>query len=251
MKPSLNTIESLAKSRLTGKVRLTNNVKLIKGMKANHDSIAGGVDYLQKGLKLSTAAGGLLDAKGEFYDTPRAGLGDDEYRAKLQTLSAGLTTSMQSRPAIGNYLFSLYAVTWLKPGGVNLPDGAKGAALNRAPLGRMIYVECDGVAPNIQLPESLVSATFSGDAYSTATPPNVKLTDNSPLMPGNIFPAVWGGLEYLRTERAIKGGAGVAIRVSPGKGIYTRLQTNEIVSPEGVSPKNTMPVHQSIEVVNG
>lgn len=251
MKPEIISPEALAKSRLTAKVRLPNNINLIKGLRANHDSMVSGIAYLQTGAKLSTATGVLLDAKGEFYDLKRNGMGDDEYRQQMQTLSSGLTSSQQSRPTLGRYIASAYGVKWLKPGGINAPSGALGAVFNRAPLDRMIYVQCGRDAPNISLPESLVSATYAADVYSTATRPNVKMTDNAPMMPGNIFASVWGGLEYVRTQRAIRVSAGITIRVKAGKSILTREQTNEIISEDAVSPKNTLATYKALGVSNG
>lgn len=251
MKPVIKTPEELAKERFTSKVRLPNNISLVKGLKANHDAMTGALSYLQTGIKLSTATGVMLDAKGEFYDLPRGDMGDDEYRNTMQSLSSGMTSSQQSRPSIGKYIASVYGIKWLKAGGVNNPAGALGAVLNRAPLDRMIYVQCGRDAPNITLPDSLVSATFSGDIYSTATRPNVRLTDNAPMMPGNIFASVWGGLEYVRTQRAIRVSAGITIRVKSGKSVLTRQLTNEIISQDAVSPKNTMATHKTIEVING
>ncbi|MGK0743589.1 hypothetical protein ACSFCX_03805 [Yokenella regensburgei] len=251
MKPVFLTPEALATARFTAKVRLPNNINLIKGLRANHESMVSAISYLQTGIKLSTASGVMLDAKGEFYDLPRAGMDDNEYRQRMQTLSSGLTSSQQSRPTLGKYLVSAYGIQWLKAGGVSLPSGALGAVFNRAPLGRMIYVQCGRDAPNISMPESLVSATFAGDVYSTATRPNVKLTDNAPMLPGNIFPAVWAGLEYIRTERAIRVSAGVTVRVKSGFSVLTRQQTNEIISQDAISPKNTLATHKKVEVSNG
>ncbi|WFZ22195.1 hypothetical protein NFK58_12845 [Citrobacter portucalensis] len=251
MKPIIKKPEILAKERFTGKVRLPNNISLVKGLKASHESITSALDYLQTGIKLSTATGVMLDAKGEFYDLPRAGMGDDEYRSAMQTMSSGLTSSQQSRPSIGRYIVSVYGIRWLKAGGINSPAGALGAVLNRAPLDRMIYVQCGRDAPDLKLPDSVVSATFSGDIYSTATRPNVKLTDNAPMMPGNTFASVWGGLEYVRTQRAIRVSSGITIRVKSGKSVLTRQQTNEIISQDGVSPKNTLTTRKAIEVTNG
>lgn len=251
MKPEIKTPETLAKARFTAKVRLPNNINLIKGLCANHDAMTSGLAYLQTGQKLSTATGVLLDAKGEFYGLPRDGMGDDEYRTQMQVLSAGLTSSQQSRPRLGKYIAGAYGITWLKPGGVNSPSGALGAVFNRAPLDRMIYVQCGRDAPNIGLPESLVSATFAGDVYSTATPPNVTLTDNAPMLPGNTFRAVWAGLEYVRTQRAIRVSPGITVRVASGKSVLTRQQTNEIISEEAIAPKNTLATRKKLEVTNG
>ncbi len=75
--------------------------------------------------------------------------------------------------------------------------------------------------------------------YSTATPPNVTLTDNAPMLPGNTFPAVWAGLEYVRTQRAIRVSPGITVRVASGKSVLTRQQTNEIISEEAIAPKKT------------
>lgn len=251
MKPEIKAPEVLAKERFTGKVRLPNNISLVKGLKANHDAMTSALSYLQTGIKLSTATGVMLDAKGEFYDLPRSGMGDNEYRIAMQSVSSGMRSSQQSRPAIGRYIVSVYGINWLSAGGIASPAGALGAVLNRAPLDRMIYVQCGRDAPNIKLPDSLVSATFSGDCYSTATRPNVKLTDNAPMMPGNIFASVWGGLEYVRTQRAIRVKAGITIRVKAGESILTRQVTNEIISRDAISPKNTLATHKTIEVTNG
>ncbi|HEY3591912.1 MAG TPA: hypothetical protein VGL07_17865 [Buttiauxella sp.] len=251
MKPYIISLEALARARLTSKVRLSNNINLLTGLRANHDSLVGALNYLQTGMKLSTSTGVMLDAWGERYDLPRAGMGDDEYRSRMQTLSSGLTASQQSRPTLGKYIANVYGVKWLKTGGVTAHAGAEGAVFNRAPLGRMIYVQCGAMAPDIGLPESLVSGTYAGDIYSTATRPNHKLTDNAPMMPGNIFVSVWGGLEYVKTERVIRVKAGVTIRVSAGKSILTRQRTDEVVSAEALAPKNTLATRKPIEVTNG
>ena len=251
MKPVLKKPESIATERLTAKVRLPNNISLVKGLKANHDDIARALNYLNTGIKLSTATGVMLDAKGEFYDLPRAGMGDDEYRSKMQGISSGLEYSQQSRPAIGKYIVSIHGTKWLTAGDISSPFGALGAAMNRAPIDRMIYVQCGREAPDIALPESLVSATFSGDVYSTATTPNVTLTDNAPMMPGNVFAAVWGGLEYVRTQRAIRVRAGITIRVSAGKSVLTRQLTNETISQDAIAPKNTLATHKPMRITDG
>ncbi|TNV22490.1 hypothetical protein FH968_00030 [Buttiauxella sp. B2] len=251
MKPFIISPDALAKARFTSKVRLTNNIKLITGLRANHDSMVAALDYLETGSKLSTSTGVMLDAWGERYDLPRAGMGDDEYRQKMQALSSGLTSSQQSRPALGKYIASVYGVRWLPLGGVVSPAGALGGVFNRAPLDRMIYVQCGRDAPNIGLPESMVSATFAGDIYSTATRPNSKMTDNAPMMPGNVFASMWGGLEYVKTNRAIRVSAGVTIRVSAGKSVLTRQHTNEVISLDAISPNNTLATYKPIEVTNG
>lgn len=251
MKPYIITPEELARARFTSKVRLANNINLLTGLKANHDAMVAALDYLETGSKLSTATGVMLDAWGERYDLPRAGMGDDEYRLKMQTFSSGLKSSQQSRPALGGYIKNVYGVDWLANSGVTSPVGAVGAVFNRAPLDRMIYVQCGDMAPNVGLPESMVSATFAGDVYSTATPPNITLTDNAPMMPGNVFAAVWGGLDYIKTERAIRVSAGVTIRVSADKSILTRQRTDEVVSLEALAPKNTLATRKAIEVTNG
>lgn len=251
MKPFIISPEELAKSRFTSKVRLKNNIKLLTGLRANHDSMVAGLDYLETGSKLSTSTGVMLDAWGEKYDLPRAGMGDDEYRQKMQSLSYGLKSSQQSRPALGGYIKSVYGVSWMTRGGTISPAGAVGAVFNRAPFDRMIYTQCGGMAPNIGLPESMVSATFAGDIYSTATRPNRTLTDNAPMLPGNIFAAVWGGLEYIKTDRAIRVSAGVTIRASAGKTVLTRQRTDAVVSLEALAPKNTLATRKAIEVTNG
>lgn len=251
MKPIFVSPENLAKARFTAKVKLKNNISLVSGLKANHDAEVSAINYMQKGHKLSTSTGMLLDAWGEKYGIPRGDLDDDDYRAKMQESAGGVSISQQSRPAIGAYISQAYGVNWLVIGLVGVASGAVGAAFNRVPLGRMVYVQCGGSAPNIQLTETLVSATFSGNAYSAATPPNSTLTDNAAMMPGNIFASVWGGLDYIRTQRAIRVSSGITVRVKSGLSVLTRQVTNEIISQDAIAPKNTLATHRAIEVING
>lgn len=250
MKPSIVKPADLAKQRFTSKVRKQRNIDLLTGLRANSATFQATIDYLESGFRVSTSRGVMLDAWGEKVGLPRGDMNDEEYLSRLQEEMASAITSPQSRPSIGTYLAQKYGVAWVggETGGVN---GAIGAIFNRAPLGRMIYAECNKMAPNISLPESLVSATFAADIYSAATPPNVTMTDNAPMMPGNVFRSVWGGLAYVHTQRAIRVKAGVTIRVKDGFSVLTRQTTNEVISQEPVAPKNTLATVKKAEVVNG
>ncbi|MNJ75207.1 hypothetical protein D3C77_722610 [compost metagenome] len=68
------------------------------------------------------------------------------------------------------------------------------------------------------------------------------------MMPGNVFAAVWGGLNYIRTARAIRVKSGMTIRVKSGFSVLTREVTNEVISTDPVAPFNTLPTARNIEV---
>lgn len=251
MKPIIIKPADLARQRFTSKVRLQSNIDLLTGLRANSSAFADAINYLESGFRVSTSHGVMLDAWGEKVGLPRGDMNDEEYLTRLQEEMASAITSPQSRPSIGTYLTQKYGTAWARSdeaGGIN---GAIGALFNRAPLGRMIYAECNKMAPNIVLPESLVSATFAADVYSVATPPNATMTDNAPMMPGNCFRSVWGGLAYVHTQRAIRVKAGVTIRVKAGFSVLTRQTTNEVISQEPVAPKNTLATVKKAEVING
>lgn len=250
MKPEITSPEELARNRFTSKVRKRRNVDLITGLSAAHDAEVAALGHLQTGIKLSTATGKLLDAWGERYSTPRDNMNDDQYRIAMQIQGSAYQVALQSRPAIGAYIERIWDVTWVQPSRITVITGAVGAILNRAPLGRMIYAQYGDAAPLITLPEKLASATFSGTVYSAATPPNTTLVDTPAMMPGNVFASVWGGLNYIRTQRAIRVRAGITIRVKAGRSVLTRAITNEIISTDPVAPFNTLPVAQQIEVTN-
>lgn len=250
MKPVIVSPDTLARERFTSKVRKQRNVDLITGLSAVHDPQVAALGYMSTGIRLSTATGVMLDAWGERYATPRGVMNDDQYRRVMQISASGYRVALQSRPAIGAYVAKVWGVHWIQPGKVTLITGAVGAVMNRAPLGRMIYTQCGGASPLIELPEKLVSATFAGTAYSAATPPNATLVCNAAMMPGNIFASVWGGLNYVRTQRAIRVKSGITIRVKSGYSVLTRAVTNETVSTDAVTPFNTLPTVRNIEVTN-
>lgn len=250
MKPFIVQPDVLAKRRFTSKVRKKRNIDLVSGLSALHDSEVAAMAYIQTGNKLSTATGRMLDAWGEKYDVSRSGMNDEQYRQVMQMVGSGARVALQSRPAIGSYIVKVFDVTWIPPGQITVITGAVGAVMNRAPLERMIYVQCGGAAPLLALPEEMVSATFSGITYSTATPPNATLTDAAAMLPGNVFASVWGGLRYIRTQRAIRVSPGITIRVKSGLSVLTREVTNEIMSADPVAPYNTLPTARGIEVTN-
>lgn len=250
MKPVIDSPEDIAKSRFTSKVRKTRNIDLITGLSAVHDAEVEALEYMQTGIKLSTSTGVMLDAWGERYSTPRNHMNDEQYKIVMQIQGSAYQVALQSRPAIGAYIERMWGVTWVNPSKITVITGAVGAIMNRAPLGRLIYAQYGGAAPLIILPEKLASATLSATAYSAATPPNATLTDTPAMMPGNVFASVWGGLRYIRTQRAIRVSAGVTVRVKAGMSVLTRAITNEIISTDPVEPFNTLPVVQQIEVTN-
>lgn len=251
MKPYIITPEEIAKRRFTTDVRRKRNIDVVTGLSAMHGDEVSAINYINTGNKLTTATGRMLDAWGERYSIDRQGMSDDQYRNAMLVQGSGKSVSLQSRPAVGAYIMKVYGITWLLTDGITVISGAVGATLNRAPLGRVIYAQFGGMAPLLAFPESLVSATFSGIAYSAAVPANATLTDNAAMFPGNVFQAVWGGLNYVRIQRAIRVSPGITIRVKSGTSVLTRETTNEIVSQSAISPFNTLPTAQIIEVTNG
>ena len=134
---------------------------------------------------------------------------------------------------------------------VGLSTGAVGAAFNRVPL-RAVFVQCGAMAPDIILPETLVAATFAGDIYSAATPPNVKLTHHAPMFPGNAFPAVWGGIKYEKTQKTVMATANKGIRATSTKSILTRIEgTKTVNGNELLEPFNTLVTVKKMKVKNG
>ncbi|CNH53563.1 hypothetical protein [Yersinia pekkanenii] len=250
MKPIITPIEELARKRFTSKVRKIRNIKLMGGIRANTSAIKSAIDYLETGFSISDASGTLLDACGELLGTKRDNASDEEYRDRLRSFSV-ITSSQQSRPTLGAYLHATYNLNFLPIDRVSLISGAIGAVFNRAPLGRMIFSSLGSMAPNMQINEAMASATLSVDVYSAATPPNATMVDNAAMMPGNIFPAVWGGIEYERTQRAIRVSDGATIRVKTGFSVLTRTLGNSQASGEPMSPKNTLLTVKHMVISNG
>lgn len=250
MKPIITPIEELARKRFTSKVRKIRNIQLVAGVRANTPALKNAIDYLETGFSISDASGTLLDACGELLGTKRDNASDEEYRDRLRSFSV-ITSSQQSRPTIGAYLRATYDLNFLPVDRVSLISGAIGAVFNRAPLGRMIFSSLGDMAPNMQISESIASATLSVDVYSAATPPNATMTDNAAMMPGNIFPAVWGGIEYERTQRVIKAGSGLTIRIKAGLSVLTRTLGNSQVSGKAIAPKNTLLTVKKMVISNG
>lgn len=250
MKPVITPTEELARKRFTSKVRKNRNIRLISGVRANTPAMKDAIDYLETGFSISDASGTLLDACGELLGTKRNNASDEEYRDILRSFSV-ITSSQQSRPTLGAYLRETYDLNFLPIDRVSLVSGAVGAVFNRAPLGRMIFSSLGSMAQNMQISAAMASATLSVDVYSAATPPNATMTDNAAMMPGNIFPAVWGGIEYERTQRVIKAGSGLTIRVKTGLSILTRTLGNSQVSGESMAPKNTLLTVKHMVITNG
>ncbi len=222
MEPDIKSPDDLARQRFTSKVRKKRNIDMVAGLKSSNKDIQQAISYVKKGFSLADSTGVLLDAWGEQYDIKRDGRGDSTYRSVLQQEQAGLMTSAQSRLSIGAFVRQVYNLTWLSLNKVGLSTGAVGAAFNRVPL-RMVFAQLGGMAPDIELPDSLVSATFAADIYSAATPPNVQLVNHAPMFPGNAFPAVWGGIKYELAQKTIRATATKGIRVSAGASLLTRL----------------------------
>ncbi|HCB1742876.1 TPA: hypothetical protein MYQ04_004235 [Citrobacter braakii] len=251
MEPVIKDPAQLAKERFTSKVRKQRNIDLVAGLKSSNAAMVAALEYLKKGYSLDDSTGLLLDARGEEYDIKREGRDDDQYRMALRQAMGSQSVSAQSRPSIGAYINQLYGLAWLTLDKVGLTTGAVGAALNRVPF-RMVFVQCGAMAPDIKLPDTLVSATFGADVYSAATPPNVKLTNHAPMFPGNVFPAVWGGIKYERTQKTVRATATKGIRVMATKSLLTRIEgTKTQNGTELVEPFNTLVTVKKIKVING
>ncbi|MBJ8399445.1 MULTISPECIES: hypothetical protein [Citrobacter] len=251
MEPVIKSPEQLAKERLTSKVRIQRNIDLIAGLKSGNSSMVAAIEYMKKGFSLTDSTGTLLDAWGEQYSIKREGRGDDDYRIALQQARATQNVSTQSRPSVGAYMQQVYKFVWLPLNRVGLSTGAIGAAFNRVPL-RTVFVQCGGMAPDIELPDSLVSATFGGDVYSAATPPNVNISHQAPMFPGNAFPCVWAGIRYEKTQKTIRATASQGVRVKVLKSLLTRIDGTATVNDgELITPFNTLVTVKQMKVKNG
>lgn len=240
MEPVIKRPEKLAKERLTSKVRYQRNIDLIAALKSGNRSMVAAIEYMKKGFSLDDSTGVLLDAWGEQYSIKREGRDDDDYRKVLQQARGEQSVSTQSRPSVGAYMQQVYDLVWLPLSRVGLTTGATGAAFNRVPL-RTVFVQCGGMAPDIELPDSLVSVTFGGDIYSAATPPNVQLTNHAPMFPGNAFPCVWAGIRYERTQKTIRATESKGIRIRAVSSLLTRIDgTATVNGGELITPFNTL-----------
>ncbi|MDU2721134.1 MAG: hypothetical protein E7C35_05735 [Enterobacter hormaechei] len=251
MEPVIKSPAQLAKERFTSKVRKKRNIDLVAGLKSSNASMTAAIEYLKNGYSLDDSTGLMLDARGEEYGVHREGRDDDEYRQAIRQEMGSQSVSAQSRPFIGAYIRQLYNLTWLTLDKVGLSTGAVGAAFNRVPF-RMVFVQCGSMAPDIELPETLVSATFAADIYSAATPPNAKLTHHAPMFPGNVFPAVWAGIKYERTQKTVLATATKGIRVNATQSLLTRIEgTKTQNGTELVEPFNTLVTVKKVKVLNG
>ncbi|ELL2262968.1 hypothetical protein Q6O33_000739 [Salmonella enterica] len=251
MEPAIKSPEQLAKERLTSKVRYQRNIDLISALKSGNRSMVAAIEYMKKGFSLDDSTGVLLDAWGEQYSIKREGRDDDDYRKVLQQARGEQSVSTQSRPSVGAYMQQVYDLVWLPLSRVGLTTGATGAAFNRVPL-RTVFVQCGGMAPDIELPDSLVSVTFGGDIYSAATPPNVQLTNHAPMFPGNAFPCVWAGIRYERTQKTIRATESKGIRIRAVSSLLTRIDGTAMVNGgELITPFNTLVTVKQIKVKNG
>ncbi|ECD7290840.1 hypothetical protein E8A77_01215 [Salmonella enterica subsp. enterica serovar Agbeni] len=248
MKPDVMTPADLARKRFTAKVRKQRNIDLLAALRTNSAALSDAIDYLSTGYAISTACGKLLDSRGEFFDIPRGNLNDEQYREILRRYS-NVYQSKQSRPSVGAYLSQTYSqIDWLTVTRAALAAGAVGALMNRAPLGRMIYAELGGTAPDLTLSESAVAATTAIDVYSAATSPSVKITDHSPMFPGNLFQCYWGGLRYYRQEVTIRAGNLLAVRVAKLKTIKTFIHNDKIIVDPPIVPQNTLATVKRAEI---
>ncbi|MFO4211103.1 hypothetical protein AAHC44_05705 [Klebsiella pneumoniae] len=251
MEPSIKKPGKLATERLTSKVRLKRNIDLVSGIKANQQGMVDALDYLKRGFSIRESSGLLLDAWGERFAIPREGRDDDSYKIALLQGAGTQSVSLQSRRAVGGFIQLAYGIAWLRLNRVGLTTGAVGAAFNRVPL-RAVFVQCGAMAPDIELPETLVAATFAGDIYSAATSPNVKLTHLAPMFPGNAFPAVWGGIKYEKTQKTVMATETKGIRVTASKSILTRIAATQTINEnELVEPFNTLVTVKKMKVTNG
>lgn len=251
MEPVIKSPDVLARERYTSKTRKQRNIDLVAGLKSSNADIQAAISYIKKGFSLSDSTGILLDAWGEQYDIKRENRDDDAYRLALQQEQASQQVSVQSRPSVGAFIQQVYNLTWLRLDKVGVSTGAVGAAFNRVPL-RTVFAQFGGMAPGIELPESLVSATFAGDIYSAATPPNTRLTNHAPMFPGNVFPAVWGGFRYEKTQKTVGATSIAGIRVTANKSLLTRIVgTNTQEGAGMVEPFNTLVTVKEIKVKNG
>ncbi|HED1541882.1 TPA: hypothetical protein R4S87_001864 [Kluyvera cryocrescens] len=251
MEPVIKSPDELARQRYTSKNNKKRNIDMVAGLKSSNSSIQHAVTYLKKGFSLADSTGVLLDAWGEQYNIGRENRDDDVYRAALQQEQSSLTTSAQSRSSIGAFVQQVYNLTWLRLDKVGLSRGAIGAAFNRVPL-RMVFAQFGGMAPDIELPETLISATLGIDVYSAATPPNVRMTNHAPMFPGNVFPCVWGGFQYEKTQKTIIGAVGKGLRITASKSLYIRIDGTHLQHGAGlVEPFNTLVTVKQMKVKNG
>lgn len=251
MEPVIKSPEQLAKERLTSKVRYKRNIDLIAGLKSSNSNMVAAIEFMKNGFSLSDSTGCLLDAWGEQYSIKREGRDDEDYRNALQQARGQQSVSTQSRPSVGAYMQQVYSLVWLPLSRVGLTIGAIGAAFNRVPL-RTVFVQCGGMAPDIELPNSLVSATFGGDIYSAATPPNIRLTNHAPMFPGNAFPCVWAGIKYERTQKTIRATESQGVRVKALRSLLTRIDgTATVNNGELITPFNTLVTVKQMKVNNG
>jgi hypothetical protein len=108
------------------------------------------------------------------------------------------------------------------------------------------------MAPDIELSDSLVSATFGGDIYSAATPPNVNLTHHAPMFPGNAFPCLWAGIRYEKTQKTIRATESQGVRVRAIKSLLTRIDgTATVNGGELITPFSTLVTVKKMKVKNG
>lgn len=224
---------------------------MVAGLKSSHANINQAIEYLKKGFSLTDSTGVLLDAWGEQYALGRDGRDDDTYREALQQEQGSLTVAAQSRPSLGAFVQQVYKLTWLRLDKVGLTTGAVGAAFNRVPL-RMVFVQFGGMAPDIEIPETLASATLAADVYSAATPANVKMTNHAPMFPGNVFPCVWGGSQYEYTQKTIRAADAKGLRVTATKSLLTRVAWTHLKRGAGLTePFNTLVTVKKMVVKNG